>query len=365
MVPNWSTGVIIAFVSLIPSTLATILTLIQYLKDKYNHLKYLAGMWTCLTVWILFQAVGDLVVYNEPLSIKLHLICFYSLIVMSYFANLFVDSITRDSIDLFKMIITTVVSSAVVLLSFSPDAIIIETDAVSTYPTMHGDFRTAALIQMIWLSAICFYGNLKVFLHTPKHLKFYSFFNVFGNYLWGIQPLWIQFVHLELKFPGIATGSMAIGILIVALVLIKEPKLAYILPFKVYRILIMDTKSGIILYKHDWNELKTESSENIFSGMLQAISTMFDHTINKGNVREINFDEAVLTLKISSKSPVACILISSSISRTLRSSFNDFSMEVFTDYENENLKEEPLIKGNYERGDTILENYFPFVPHLS
>jgi len=355
---NWTTGVIVAFISLIPSTLATMLTMIQYFKDRYNHLKYLTGMWVCLTIWILFQAISDLY-----LSIPLHFVCFYALIVMSYFANLFVDSVTRDSIDLFKMIITTVLSSAVILLSIlQADAVIIKTNAISEYPTMNGDFRTVTLLQMIWLIVVAFYGNLKVFLHTPKHLKFYSFLNVFGNYLWGIQPLWIQFAHLEEDFPGIATGSMAIGILIVAVVLIKEPKLAYILPFKVYRILVMDTHSGLILYKHDWNELKAKSSENIFSGMLQAISTMFDHTINKGNVREINFDEAILTLKISRKVPVACILISSSISRTLRSSFEDFSMEVFTDYEN--LKEEPMMKGNYEKGNTILANYFPFVPHL-
>jgi len=358
MALNWSTGVIIGFISLIPSTFATVLAFIQYIKDRYNHLKYLTGMFACLSIWILFQAISDLL-----LSIPLHLVCFYALIVMSYFANLFVDSVTRDSIDPFKMIITTLTATAVVFLSIlQDDAIIIKTGAVSIYPTFYGNFRTVALIQMVWLITVTFYGNLKVFFHTPKHLKFYSFLNVFGNYLWGIQPLWIQFAHIEDDFPGIATGSMAIGILIVAVVLIKEPKLAYILPFKVYRLLIMDTKSGVILYKHDWNELKAKSSENIFSGMLQAISVMFDNTINKGNVREINFDEAVLTLKISKKTPVACILISSSISRTLRNSFNDFSMEVFTDYEK--LKEEPVIKGNYEKGNTILENYFPFVPHL-
>jgi hypothetical protein len=361
MIPNWSTGVIVAFVSLIPSTLATVLTLNQYIKDRYNHLKYLAGMWACLTIWILFQAISDLL-----LSIPLHFVCFYALIVMSYFANLFVDSVTRDSIDLFKMIITTMVSSAVIIFSFTRDAVTIEWDAVTPYPTMHGDFRTAALFHMIWLVLVAFYGNLKVFIHTPKHLKFYSFLNVFGNYLWGIQPLWIQFTSLEKQFPGIATGSMAIGTLIVAIVFIKEPKLAYILPFKVYRLLIMDTKSGLNLYKHDWNELEAQSSENIFSGMLQAVSKMFDQTINKGNVREINFDEAVLTLKISRKTPIACILISSSISSTLRASFKNFSNEVFKDYEKskEDLKEEPLIKGNYEKGNTILANYFPFVPHL-
>ncbi|MHA1562174.1 MAG: hypothetical protein ACTSPA_08615, partial [Promethearchaeota archaeon] len=328
---NWSTGVIIGFISVIPSTLATLLALIQYFKDRYNHLKYLAGMWACLTVWILFQAISDVTAFEEELSINLHFICFYALIVMSFFANMFVDSVTRDSVDLFKMVITTMLSSAVVLLSIlQEDAVIINREGPSIYPTMNGNFRIATLLHMIWLVSVTFYGNLKVFIHTPKHLKFYSFLNVFGNYLWGIQPLWIQFVHLEEQFPGIATGSQAIGILVVVIVLIKEPKLAYILPFKVYRILIMDTKSGLILYKHDWNELKAESSENIFSGMLQAISTMFDHTINKGNVREINFDEAILTLKISKKAPVACILISSSISKTLRNSFNDFSMEVFS-----------------------------------
>ena len=122
MVLNWSTGVIIGFVSLIPSTLATVLALIQYVKDRYNHLKYLTGMWVCLTIWILFQAISDLY-----LSIELHFICFYALIVMSYVANLFVDSVTRDSVDLFKMIITTVLSSAVILLSIlQDDAVIIK-----------------------------------------------------------------------------------------------------------------------------------------------------------------------------------------------------------------------------------------------
>jgi len=358
MALNWSTGVIITFISLIPSTLAMLLTLIQYFKDRYAHLKYLTGMYACLTIWILFQAVSDLL-----LSIPLHFICFYALAVMGYFANLFVDSITRDSIDLFKIIITTMVSSAVIIFSFVPDAVIIEWEALTPYPTMHGNFRIAALIQMIWLITVAFYGCLKVFLHTPKKLKFYSSLNLFGNYVWIIQPLWIQFTHLEEKFPGITTGSMAIGILIVALVFIKEPKLAYILPLKVYRILIMDTNRGDILYKHDWNELKAQGSENLFSGMLQAISKMFDQTINKGNVRDINFDEAILTLKISKKKPIACILISSRLTKTLRTSFEDFANEVFNDYEE--LKEESLIKENYEKGDIILENYFPFVPSHS
>ena len=359
MTLNWTIGVIIGFISLIPSSLATILTFNQYLKDKYSHLKYLTGIWACLTLWILFQAISDLL-----LSIPLHIIGFYTLIVVIYFANLFVDSITRDSVDVLKMIIATISSSAIMFFSFlQDDAVIIEENAMTQYPTFNGNFRYATLIQVSFFILVTTYGNLKVFFHTPHNLKFYSFLNLFGTYLYGIQPLLIQFTHLEKKFPGMANGSMAIGTLLISIVFIKQPKLAYILPIKVYKILILDTKGSNVLYKHDWNELEAASSENIFSCMIQAISTMFDETLNKGNLREIKFDEAILSLKISKKTAIACILISSSFTKTLRSSFNDFSNEVFTDYEN--LKNEPSIKEKYEKGNTILENYFPFVPHLS
>ena len=357
MVLNWTIGVIITFFSLIPSILASVLTSIQYFKDKYSHLKYLSGIWICLTIWIFFQAVSDLL-----LSIPIHIIGFYSLIVVIYFANLFVDSITRDSIDVMKMVIVTISSSTILILSFLPNAVIIKRDGTTQYATFTGNFRIAALIQVTLFILIITYGNLKVFLHTPKHLKFYSFLNLFGTYLYGIQPLWIQFTHLEDIFPGIVNFSMAIGTLVISLVIINQPKLAYILPLKVYRILIMDTKSGIILFKHDWNELKAEASEEIFSCMIQAISIMFDQTINKGKVRNIKFDEAVLTLNISMKTPIACIIISSSISKTLRNSFSNFSKEVFHDYED--LKENSLLKQNYEKGKIVLENYFPFVPSL-
>ncbi|QEE17594.1 hypothetical protein DSAG12_03431 [Promethearchaeum syntrophicum] len=355
MVLNWSIGVIITFISLIPSSLASVLTLIQYFKDKYSHLKYLSGIWICLTIWIFFQGISDLL-----LSIPLHIIGFYSLMVVNYFANQFVDSITRESTDIIKMIIVSISSTAILIFSLLPNAVIIKEDAATPFVTFTGNFRYAAMVQVFLFILITTYGNLKVFLHTPKQLKFYSFLNLFGTYLYGIQPLWIQFTHLEDRFPGAANGSMAIGTLLISMVIIQHPKLAYVIPLKVYRILIMDTKSGLILFKHDWNELKAKSSENILSGMLQAVNTMFDQTINKGNVRDIKFDQAILTYEKSRKTSIACIIISNKISKTLRTSFSDFADDVFKDYEN--TKENSLIKKNNEKCEILLEQYFPFVP---
>lgn len=343
--------------------MATIFTFIQYFKNKYTHLKYYGGMWLMLSIWILFQAISDLF-----LSIPLHFLVFYALIIFSYFVNLSVDTITRDSIDPYKMFFTTIASSFVVILSFdfnnfptfNPDAIIIDPEAVTPYPTMNGSFKIAVMIAATLLISIALYGNFKVLIHSPKKLKKYSLLNILGTYLWGIQPVWIQVTHLEEVYPGLATGSMALGLVIIAIITLKEPKLAYILPFKAYRILIQRTDNGDILFKHDWNKLEAPGSEEIFSRMMQAVNTMFDMTINKGNVKNIKFDEAEITFKVSKVAPLVCILISSDYSITLRNSFDTFANEVYKDFINDKNNFLSMNKNN--KGMIILKKNFPYIP---
>ena len=357
---NWSTGVIIGFVGFIPSIFAFIITFIQYFKDRYAHLKYFACMWFLLSIWMLIQAISDLL-----LSIPLRFISFYVLIIFSYIVNLSVDTITRDSIDPYKMFFTTIFSSVIIILSidrnnfpaFYSNAMIINETADEPYLILVGNIWIAIMIIAVFTASVAIYGSLKILIHTPKSLKIYSLLNVLGTYLWGIQPLWIEVTELEKMFPGIAIGSMAIGMLIIAIIFIIEPKLAYILTFKAYRIIIQDTKSGNIVFKHDWNKLETLDSEKIFSGMMQAIRTMFDKTINKGNVRKIKFDEAEITFKVSKEAPLACILISSDSSITLRNSFTKFADDVFKDYKN--IEKNSHSMNKY---DNLLVKHFPFIP---
>ena len=358
---SWALAAI-GFVAAIPAVLATVSTMIQYSKDRYSHLKYLAGMWASVTIWILFQAISDLIVINPELSIALHKICFYSLIGMGYFSNLFVDSLTRNSIDLKKMMLITISSTAVVIFSFLPDAMIIETGTnpltgkLIDYPTMSGNFKTVAMVHMFLIICVALYGSLKILIYSPIMLKLYAWLNFLGNITWGILPVLIQFTHFEDIIPGIATICMGVGVLIVAIVFIREPKLAYILRFKAYRIMIQRTNTGIIVFKHDWNPLETEFSENIFSGMMSAVSTMFDQTINKGNVRGIKFDEAEITF-IAGKE-LACILISSDSSITLRSSFDRFAKDVFRD---PTIEKNVHAVNNYDNGSFLVQKHFPFI----
>jgi hypothetical protein len=308
-----------------------------------------------MTIWILFQALSNLL-----LSIPLNIICFYAFVVMGFFANMFVDSITRDFMDNLKMILIAMASMAVIVLSLASNAVVIELDAEIPYPTMSGDFRIAVLILMALVSLVTVYGSIKISIHTPKNLKKYSLINILGTYLWTIQPLWFQFSKIEQSVIGISTFSMGAGILINAIVFIKKPKLAYIIPFKAYRIMIQNTNTGIILFKHDWNKLEALANENIFSGNMQAISTIFDLTINQGNVRKIKFDKAEITFIVSEKVPLTCILISSRSSITLRSSFDKFANDVFKDYII--IEKNSHSTNKYENGIALLEKHFPFIP---
>ena len=147
---NWSIGVIVGFIGFIPAFFAFTITVIQYFKDKYDHLRYLAGMWFFLSIWILFQGISDLF-----LSIELHFVCFYALIAFSFFGNLAVDTLTRDSVDLLKMIITTIISCFVIYFSYI------------TFLISGEGFVTVSLLKSIFFRLI-FSLKILIIIHLQK-----------------------------------------------------------------------------------------------------------------------------------------------------------------------------------------------------
>ena len=71
---------------------------------------------------------------------------------------------------------------------------------------------------------------------------------------------------------------------------------------------------------------------DLFSGMFQGISLILNEAVGKGNVREIVLDEGILLIKRSKKHPVACVLIVSKSSKSLRQALNAFSEKFFKEF---------------------------------
>ena len=71
-------------------------------------------------------------------------------------------------------------------------------------------------------------------------------------------------------------------------------------------------------------------NEGVASNLIKIIKQQAENY----NVKKIKFEEAEITFKASREVPLACILISSDSSITLRSSFDKFADDVFKDYKN-------------------------------
>ncbi|MHA1518816.1 MAG: hypothetical protein ACTSRK_01410 [Promethearchaeota archaeon] len=357
---TWTAGIIISFIGVVIIGLSVGFALKHYFIDHYRHMIYFALMWGFWLIWTLFQAISDLLVSNLELSKNLHTICFYGLIGTGYATVLFVDALSRNSLDPWKLILMTFTSAAVILFSFDRDAVIINSEGLIPYPTMNGRFRIANLIQMVFIVGMLIYVNLKIFINTPKNLMKFSSINMAGVFFYGVFPIIVQFTHLEHYVPGIANMSIALGVLIGTYALIKQPQIAFILPFKAFHILIVDTDVGMHIYSHEFESYGDKFKEGVFSGFIKAIGTLFDFTLAKGKVREILLDEAVLILHSSEAKPLVSILIADKSSPSLLKAFQAFSNNLFSDivheYKYTSQMDNFLFIGDY------VAKYFSFLP---
>ncbi|UYP46076.1 hypothetical protein NEF87_002361 [Candidatus Lokiarchaeum ossiferum] len=353
----WTLGVIISFSAALFILLCVLFTLNHYRKTHYKHLLYYAIMWVFWFIWEVFQAISDLF-----LSVKLHLICFYALIGVGYFTILYVDVITLETHDIRKFVVLTAIVMLVIVFSFDENAVIIDYDGIQPYPTMHGRFRVANLMLMAFIISLLLFSNVNLLRRSPKHLLHHSRNNLFGFIMYGILPYIIQYTKLEKIVPGIANSAIAIGVIIATYTLINTPQLAFILPFTLERLLIIDSHNGMSIFTHEFNDKGKEFPEAIFSGFMKATGNLFDYTLNRGKVRQIILENATLLVKSSSTTPLFAVIITDKASPSLIKSLDAFTKKLFSDHR---------ITGNYVYSTVLndyffikdyVEDYFSFVP---
>ena len=108
------------------------------------------------------------------------------------------------------------------------------------------------------------------------------------------------------------------------LIFVKQPKLAYILPFKAVRLTVIETNGGIPLFTHAWSS-EGLIDDSLFTGMLHATSQFMDESLKRGNVHEVHLEKAILLIQSSEKYPISSILLVTKSSRSLRHALNKFA----------------------------------------
>jgi hypothetical protein len=341
-------------------TIATVffLTLRQYLKHHYEHVLYMALMWFSYLLWCLFHTTGSLL---GSVELYIYVGCF-SLIPAAYFVVLLGDTITRDSFDPKKLVYVTLLSVYYVALVLTSDPLMGDYDIIQGLKPKISryDIDGALFLLLVISFNTLFYYMLRVHQKAPKVLRKYTRLLFWGAFIITMLGS-ILFAAFSRIVPGMFFITFAIGSVLISIAFYKQPRLAFFLPFKALRLIVVNTESGISLYTYNWlKEEDAEVDKNLISGMVQGISLILKKSLKRGNVREISLDEGIMIIHRNEEYDIACVLISSKSSRALREGLGKFAERFYNKFSE--VFKESWSTSKFEDATLIINDCFSFIP---
>ena len=353
MVLNWNIEVIVDFLCF---AIAFILSIVLYYTPKAKKIKSLflirLGF---ISFWIFILLDGLSILFlNEILG----LLSAFILIPAALFIIIGVNYTIKEHYYSFGFLITFSLAVLFLYIGIQPGAVEIETQAGYIGVRWMGLFSTLGMTLAGITLFYLFYWGIKTWINAPFLIKkeasifFFGILFVFPcgfifYFLYSFDPIYIIFSDL----------SIVIGGIIVIFSVLKEPKLLYILPFTIHRIVVKD-RIGDPLYDHDWSE--TNISETIFTGFLNAVQLMSEEVMHIGGLLDINLEDGILILKESKNITVG--LVASKTSKLLRDSVIKFTDDFETKFERE-LKNSVKDMAQYDGAFELIEKYFSNFPY--
>ena len=324
-----------------------------YAKKRKNRLVYLfSANWLFQALFWILDAASHF--YYSPLLMAIAIV---PQIIGVPCLFIFIDLIKKERVSSVKMSILFLIEILLLILTFMPGGMQI----ILGYGVhIVGPLRILQIIFLIYYVLIFFSWSYQTWKRAPKELKQLVNFLLFGSILFSFVTAFMYGLGGFVKiFNAVGFITHSLGALFTIIVILREPKIIYILPFKAYRILVVDTNAGTGLFKYDWAELKAVD-ENIFSMVLQAVGSILDEVLKKGEIREIKMDQAVLLIQHEKNYPVASVLVTSKSSKSLKYGLRKFNSEFIETFQSQ-------FDGLYEvsrfkDAKKIVDRIFDFVP---
>ncbi|MFX0047224.1 MAG: hypothetical protein ACFE8G_03555 [Candidatus Hermodarchaeota archaeon] len=223
-----------------------------------------------------------------------------------------------------------------------------------------GILRILQILFLFYFVSLYFIWSYQTWRKAPVSLKHLTSLLLIGSTLFSVVTALMYAIGTFLRtFNSIAFIINGIGAFTTIIVILKDPRIIFILPFKAYRILVVDTTASFALYKYDWAKVG-ELEENMFSMMLQAIGNVLDDILKKGQIQEILMDRAVLLINHDKNYSIASILIASKSSKSLRYGLRRFNEEFINGFQS--ILNDTRETSRFEDVSKIIEKVFDFVP---
>ena len=329
-----------------------LITFIYAIKRNNRLIFLFSAMWLLSSVsWYIDAAAHYLYsIFLMTLVIIPQLIGYACIII-------FIELSRKEHVSPLKIIILSVISFLLLFVNFLPGGF----EIIPGYGVHNvGLLRIFQMIWLLYIVILYFTWSYQTWRKAPNKLRTLVTWLLFGSILFSIVSALLYAVGSFLRiFNSIALFINGIGAFITIVVILKDPKIIYILPFKAYRILVVNTNEASSLFKYDWAGLG-EVEENIFTMVLQAVGSVLDEILKKGEVREIHLDRAVLLIQHNKIYPIASVLVTSRSTKSLRYGLKKFNEQFISKFYSD--QEDLYEVSRFEQANKLVEVIFDFVP---
>jgi hypothetical protein len=254
-------------------------------------------------------------------------------------------------------------STVMFFISLEPDSLYL-----GTYPNnepgiiLSQNLTLAQGLLTLLICAVFAYYPPQMHRAAPEALKPYTRLCILSGFMYSVIVPGSVLIRISNVIPRFETFLAVVAMVPWTIALLKEPRLAFILPFKVIRLTIFETVGGVSIFTRDW--IESESSklkdEALFSSMLQGIAMILTEAVNMGDIHEIRLADAILLLNRSEQFPVACVLITTKSTQTLRHALNSFANEFYEKFSEEFDEFSNIDK--FKEASKLVKRHFAFVP---
>jgi hypothetical protein len=351
---NWTIEAILEFVTGSMLISGTIFSLKAYKRLKVKPLLFFSISFGFIAGYLIIDAFAILI--SSVFLAQIHTILVFPATLFLVFS---VDYTSKETISLLKISITISLGALVLFFAFLPGSVTLNLDR--NYPFVNAElFDLFYILMIVNLLSLFVYWGVTTRKHTPNKLKYAGNLILFGIILLGpIDMVFFIMSRVSIIFVILDYGSMTTGILILTYIMIKEPKIFYVLPFKAYHLQVNYTESGISLFNYKWTEFKSESSDDLVAGLLNAIDKMSINVLERGGVKEMRLEQGILIFQKGKY--ITTGLLTSKSSRVLRECLLKFTLEFEVVFK-KGLEKPPSKLNQFESADELIKNNFTHIP---
>lgn len=353
---NWSFEVILSFGSLIPFLISFTISLNQYLKSRYHHNLFFCITWIFCILWILTHGLSKLLLLKP-------LYWCSGFFVTGYLVSIifFGESLENDIKISKYLLLVLILQSLIVISSYEDNLVIIE-----SYPNgelglrlNHPYIQILIFIEMLISTLIVSIIMIKIYLNVPPSIKVKTLFALIGVIIFSSTGIFYVIFKGDNSLPGLNMLFTFLGAFIFGISFLSEPKMLHVLSFKMLRLQVIDTKSGIGIYSYKWEGTIESGDDILFSGMVQGISLIVQESLKRGELKEISLSQGILIIKKIPDSSIACVLVATKSTAPLRQALSNFA-EKFDDKYREKF-DDICDMSNFNQTSVLIKECFPFL----